>query len=117
MATKYISFLKRFKRPILDRTKVCTIRPNDFFQTGDEVIALSGGSAFAKLEGISVENVRLGEVPTNPDLLRKEGVRDGADFINTWRSIHTRKGWTPNLVQRLHTFELIEAIPDGASNE
>jgi len=78
--------------------KTATTRRKRYGKPGDHFIA--AGKKWMLTE---VRRIRLGEVAEK--YYRQEGAESPEEFIEVWKKIHPRAGWTPEKRVWIHFFE------------
>jgi hypothetical protein len=107
MSTTYIKipFREDMEEAIISIDKDWTTRskkygkPGDFFFVKDRRVRLLG-------------HMRLPLWVVAKYGYRHEGVNSEEEFIELWKEIHPRKGWTPNELRWTHVFQ-VESWPAG----
>lgn len=95
-----ISFLERFKDPLLSGEKTWTSRTKRYGKVGDTFDAFG-----ATFEIQKVERSPLYYVASN---FEEEGCKSFEDFVELWSKIHYRKGYVPSQVVWVHVFKKVE---------
>lgn len=92
-----VPFRFHFKAKLIDGTKVYTARTKRLGNPGDVFEAFGN-----RFELLSVKDVSLYEVSL---LWKEEGCSSREDFVNVWKSIHPRTGYSDSQRVYLHNFK------------
>lgn len=100
-----IPFNERFHDKLRKREKTMTARTKAYGKAGD-VFEVDGVGRFRLLSVVPCALRVIAE-----KFHKEEGCESPREFMDVWVEIHPGRGWTPNLVVKLHVFELLVAFP------
>ena len=101
MTEIHIPFLDQFKEPMLNGTKTMTSR-NSWYGTLGDVFTAFG----ATFKIVAQQKILLGVIAHHHFL--EEGFNSADEFIECWKRLHPRKGYTPDLWVKVHIFKRIK---------
>ena len=94
-----IPFLEVFREPMLKGYKTWTSRTKKYGKAGDTFDIF--GATFQLIE---IRKMSLGEVAEH---YKEEGFFARHLFIEIWRKLHYRHGYSPNRIVNVHIFKRI----------
>lgn len=98
--SSFLPFKPIFSGLILDGVKTKTARTKKYGEPGDLL-----NTGFCRVRLVAVDRVRVGDVADHH--WRAEGVTSPDDFRRIWESIHPGRGFRPDDLVWLHTFEVV----------
>jgi len=93
----HVPFLPRFLPLIRARRKWATTRTRKLGEVGDILDTDTGAIQLTRVERLSLDHV----AETHHEA---EGCESPQGFIDVWREIHPRAGWTPKAKKWYHEF-------------
>lgn len=105
-----LPFRLSFATALFNGTKTATSRTKRYGIPGDTFI-VSG----RKFVLTSVRLKKLRQVAH--ELWEEEGCKSESDFVEIWKGIHPRKGWTPEQLVFVHEFELVKTAKDLVTSD
>lgn len=93
-------FLDEFKERLLVGRKTATTRSKRYGKPGDLFTAFGATFRLKRVSPLSLNDIA-------GIYYWEEGFEHPHDFIEVWKHIHPRKGWTPDEMRFLHEFERV----------